>query len=86
MKWFIANLSNDRRAIAKIKNDFHNAFRYDVLLIKRSKPFNLPDGVDHIFKRCYYWYVMVVVQMPAQLVIDCNRTDENKQLLSSSFQ
>ena len=52
-----------RGAIAKIKNDFDNAFWYDVFMMKGSKSLNLPDGVDYIFKTSCR-YVLVAVQIP----------------------
>ena len=59
----VAHPGKYRTTIAKIKNDFNNAFRYDVLIMKGSKSLNLPDGVDYIFKTSCR-YVLVAVQIP----------------------
>jgi len=72
MIWGVANMSQYRRTIAEIKNDFDNAFRQDAFIMKRGEPLNLPDGVDYIFKWNGGWYVVVAVQMIGQLVIDDN--------------
>lgn len=72
MKWLVANIRQYGRTITEIKNDFDNAFRQDMFIVKGSEPLNLPNGVDYIFKRSCCWYILFAVQMPGLLVIDDN--------------
>ena len=63
----VAHMRQYRGTIAKIKNDFDNSLRYDVFIMKGSKPLCLPDGMNYIFKMFRCRYVMVAVQCPADL-------------------
>ena len=65
MMLLVAHLRKYRGTIAKIKNDFDNTFRYDVFIMKGGKSLYLPDGMNYIFKMFCCWYVVVIVQCPA---------------------
>jgi hypothetical protein len=50
------------RTFTKIKNDFDNAFGYDMLFMKSSKASRLPDRMDSIFKMLGLRYENIAVQ------------------------
>jgi hypothetical protein len=63
----VAHLSKNRRTIAKIKNDFYNAFWYDVFYVKGSEAVGLPDEGDGIINMRRWWYVNIPVQISGLL-------------------
>ena len=63
----VAHLSNNRRTITKIKNDFYNAFWYDMFNVKGSEAIDLPDEADGIINMRRWWYVNIPVQISGLL-------------------
>ncbi|MDP9041432.1 MAG: hypothetical protein M3N30_05585 [Bacteroidota bacterium] len=69
MIWLVTQMSMHWGTATKIKNNFDNAFRYDVFIVKAGKALNLPGGVDHLFEMRGLWYVNVAVQVSELLMM-----------------
>ena len=55
-------MRSNRIAAAEIKNNFDDAFGYDLFLLKRRGALHLPDRTDHIFQIGCLRYVKIAVQ------------------------